>query len=87
VLTALAHGVPVVCAPIGSDHFQVARLVERAGAGLTRRWDRDELVWAALEAAADPRFAANARVVAAQVARMPSVREVAALLEARFGSS
>jgi UDP:flavonoid glycosyltransferase YjiC (YdhE family) len=85
VLTALAQGVPVVCAPLGSDHFDVARLAARAGAGLVSEWQLDALVDAVRRVWTEPHYADGARNVARQIAVMPKPAAVVDLLAQRFG--
>ena len=85
VLTALRHGVPVVCIPLGSDHFDMARYVDRAGAGLTVGWEARSITAAAREVATDPRFRRAARAVADEIAAMPSVDDLVREMERRFG--
>jgi UDP:flavonoid glycosyltransferase YjiC (YdhE family) len=85
VLTALRHGVPVVCVPLGSDHFDIARYVGWAGAGVTVSWDKRSITAAAREVATEPRFRRAARAVADQIATMPAVDDVVREMERRFG--
>jgi MGT family glycosyltransferase len=85
MLGALAHGLPLVLVPQGADQFDNAVLCEAAGVAVVV--GRDELdavtVRAALERVLEePSFAAAAGRLAAEMAAMPPVDEVAARVEA-----
>ncbi|WP_024285923.1 glycosyltransferase [Cellulomonas sp. KRMCY2] len=82
VLTALRHAVPVVCVPIGSDHFDVARLVVRSGAGEAASWNADEVVSSAVRVATEARYRRAAHRVAAEIASMPGPAHAIERMEA-----
>ena len=85
MLGALAHGLPLVLVPQGADQFDNAALCEAAGvAVLVGREELDAAtVRAALERVLEePEFAAAALRLAAEMAAMPPVDEVAARVEA-----
>lgn len=84
VLATLALGIPQLCLPQGADQFVNAAAVNRAGAGIVLP---PEEVTSARAADAvgrlleDPEFGRRARVVAEEIASMPSPDEVAAVVE------
>ncbi len=82
VLTALRHAVPVVCVPIGSDHFDVARMVVRTGAGEVANWTSDEVVSSAVRVATEPRYRQAAQRVAAEIRGMPGPARTIERMEA-----
>jgi UDP:flavonoid glycosyltransferase YjiC (YdhE family) len=84
VLGALALGLPQLCLPQGADQFLNAAAVASAGAGLAILPDvcTPAAVTRAVERLLeDETFRAAAARVAASIAAMPPVEEVAALLE------
>ncbi|SCG33835.1 glycosyltransferase [Micromonospora humi] len=90
VSEALAHGVPVVVAPIRHDHPTVARQVTRAGAGRTvsfRTATPAELTSALAAVLDDPAYAAGARRVAESFAAAGGARAAAAHLAALAASA
>ena len=62
VLASLAHGVPVVCVPMGRDQPDVAARVAHAGVGvrLSGNPSRTQLATAVRRVLADPSLRANA---------------------------
>ncbi|MBW4720300.1 glycosyltransferase [Saccharothrix obliqua] len=76
-LGALAAGVPQLLLPQGADQFANADAVHAAGAGLRAEETRDAITAAARELLRDGGYREAARVVADEVARMPSPEEVA----------
>ncbi|MBO0899117.1 hypothetical protein J1G43_03955 [Cellulomonas sp. zg-ZUI22] len=85
VLTALRHGVPVVCVPIGSDHFDIAGFVQESGAGLTAGWHEDEITAATLRVAAEPSFRASARRISFEISEMPGLDTLVRRIESLTG--
>ena len=85
VLAALAAGVPVVVAPgTAADKPEIGRRVARAGAGLDlrRRCPSSRAVAEAVRTVlADPRYAANAAVLGAELAAAGGVSRAADLVE------
>ncbi|MFE4910841.1 glycosyltransferase [Streptomyces sp. NPDC056652] len=84
-LGTLAAGIPMVIAPQGADQFIQADRVAAAGAGLGLPGGTatpEGVVKAASAVLADQGFRAAARMVADQIAAMPSPAEVAAALAA-----
>jgi UDP:flavonoid glycosyltransferase YjiC (YdhE family) len=84
VLAALALGIPQLCLPQAADQFLNAAAVARAGAGLVIR--PGELDGAGVASAVrrlldDDAFGAQARLVAGEIAAMPSPDAVATVLE------
>ncbi|WP_314247460.1 glycosyltransferase [Streptomyces kutzneri] len=85
VLTALTSSVPVICAPIASDHHDVARAVERVGAGVSVPWDAGEVLQSLEEVAREDSGAADrCRDIAEEIADLPSPGEIADWLIDRF---
>ena len=84
VLTALRHGVPVVCAPIASDHFDIAGFAESSGAGLTATWTPEAIVASARRVIREPSFRIAARNVAVQIAAMKDGTDAVGMIEERF---
>lgn len=70
VLSALAAGVSLICAPMGRDQHDVARCVAGAGVGLTVDIGcvHDELLPAVKRVLEDSRFAENTRRLAESIA-------------------
>ncbi len=83
VCEALAHGVPLVCAPIRDDQPVVARLVVEAGAGLRVRFGHaspaliGEAVRRVLE---EPQFASAARAIQTSFIEAGGARRAAELI-------
>lgn len=76
LVSALGHGLPVVCLPLGADGFTNAERCQTAGAGLTVSGPNE--VRSALNTVlADPGFVDGARGVQRQIAGMPSPATVA----------
>ncbi len=76
MVSALGHGLPVVCLPLGADGFTNAERCETAGVGLAVGGPGE--VRSALDRVlADPAFVDGARRVQQQIARMPSPATVA----------
>ena len=84
VLGALAAGVPMVVAPLAADQPHNAQRVAEVGAGLAVPKPDPSTLRAAIERVlAEPAFRSNARRLATEIARLPSVeRAVAALIGA-----
>ncbi|MGO9976843.1 MAG: glycosyltransferase [Solirubrobacteraceae bacterium] len=70
VMAALAHGVPLVCMPMGRDQPDVAARVAHTGAGVQLSSDASEAQIAATvrDALANPHLADNARRMALRIA-------------------
>jgi UDP:flavonoid glycosyltransferase YjiC (YdhE family) len=84
VFGALTFGVPLVVLPQGSDHFDNARIVERAGAGRCihpAEVGVGPVRDAVLAVLHDPRHGERARAVRDEIAAMPTIDESAALVE------
>jgi MGT family glycosyltransferase len=84
VMTALVHGVPLVCTPnAAADQPYVAGRVAELGAGVALAADaRPERIGEAVEAVLrDPSYAAAARRLAAEAAAAPGAAGAATLLE------
>jgi MGT family glycosyltransferase len=84
VLTALAHGVPLVCAGQTEDKAEVSARVAWSGAGIDLRTStptRDEVGSAVERVLGEPAFRRNARRIGADFARHDGPREAAELLE------
>ena len=78
------HGLPQLCLPQGADQFLNAAAIASVGAGLAILPDEctPEAVTHAVERLlGDQAFRDAAKRVAASIASMPPVEEVAALLE------
>lgn len=87
VLGALAHGRPLVVAPLATDQFDVAAQVATAGAGVVAgdgAPTADDVQRAFVALDAEPRCAAAAEALAARIATMPMPTEIVERLEARF---
>lgn len=69
-LTALAHGMPMVCLPMGRDQFFLAQRVEELGVGLQLPPGSSpgEVAAAVRTVLDDPRFATAARGIAERIA-------------------
>jgi MGT family glycosyltransferase len=81
---ALAHGIPVVLAPIRHDQPELARQVVAAGAGLRVRFRRsgpDELAAAIGTVLTDPAYRTAARRIAASFRAAGGAAEAAAQVE------
>ncbi|MFA7764441.1 glycosyltransferase [Streptomyces sp. NRRL S-448] len=77
VLTALTSSVPVICAPIASDHHDIARAVERVGAGFSVHWDAEEILQSLEDIARGDNGAADrCREIAEEIANLPSPGEI-----------
>jgi MGT family glycosyltransferase len=89
VMASLAHGVPLVCIPMGRDQNEVAARVVHAGAGLRLGREADEATIAAAvrEALNDPALIAGAArladVIGAEIATDRAVAELEALAVSR----
>jgi MGT family glycosyltransferase len=89
VMASLAHGVPLVCIPMGRDQNDVAARVVHAGAGLRLGRDADEATIAAAvrEALTDPALIAGAARLAdliwEEIAADRAVAELEALAVSR----
>ncbi|HEU5333000.1 MAG TPA: glycosyltransferase [Actinocrinis sp.] len=84
-LTALALGLPQVALPRFDDQLENADAVHRCGAGLALPLDEAtplRVLRASEQVLEDPRFASNARAVAAEIAAQPAPADVARTLEA-----
>jgi len=89
-LTALALGLPQVALPRFDDQLENADAVHRSGAGLALPLDEATplgVVRSCEEVLEDPRFARNARAVAAEIAAQPAPADVARTLETILSSS
>jgi N-glycosyltransferase len=85
VLTALTSSVPVICAPIASDHHDVARAVERVGAGVSVPWDAGEILQSLEDVARrDSGAADRCRGIAEEIANLPSPGEIVDWLICHF---
>jgi UDP:flavonoid glycosyltransferase YjiC (YdhE family) len=83
-LAALATGIPQLCLPQRADQFLNAEAVARSGAGLTippGEVDATAVAQATRQLLDDPRFRRAARMVADEIALMPSPDEVTTVLE------
>ena len=83
-LGALALGLPQLCLPQGADQFLNAAAIASAGAGLAlmpREATAEAVTDAVLRLLTDPSFRDAAARVSESIASMPSVEEVAALLD------
>lgn len=83
-LAALARGIPQLCVPQAADQFRNAEAIELAGAGrrLTDGVDADMVERELTFLLNDKATRARARVVADEIASMPSAAEVAAAIAA-----
>lgn len=91
-MTATAFGLPQLALPQLADHFPLADRLAATGAGLSldtaAQQDDPRLVGRALdELLSDPRHAGSARLLAAEMAAMPSPAAVAADLERLAGAT
>ncbi|MFG6503767.1 glycosyltransferase [Microbacterium sp. P05] len=80
VLSALIAGIPMVILPLGADHDINAARANAAGVALVVRDPRD-IGRAATRMLSDPRYHEQSRIIAAQIAELPSADVVAAGLE------
>lgn len=85
VLTAMRHGVPVVCLPLGSDNFDIADRVAQAGAGVTAEWVADLASAAVKRVGTQTAYRHGAQRLATEIAAMAPARQVAAEMARRFG--
>jgi UDP:flavonoid glycosyltransferase YjiC (YdhE family) len=79
MLGTLAEGLPQVCLPMGADQFSNADQIARTGAGVVVSPDArtPQAIRAAITEVLDnPSYAAGARVLQADIAAMPSVKDV-----------
>jgi UDP:flavonoid glycosyltransferase YjiC (YdhE family) len=79
MLGALAEGLPQVCLPMGADQFSNAAQIARTGAGIVVPPDArtPQTIRTAIEEVLDnPSYAAGARVLQADIAAMPSAKDV-----------
>jgi UDP:flavonoid glycosyltransferase YjiC (YdhE family) len=84
VLAALGMGIPQLCLPQAADQFINAAAVARAGAGLAippHEVDPNAVADAVRRLLDDSAFGRHARLVADDIAAMPSPDEVAGVLE------
>jgi UDP:flavonoid glycosyltransferase YjiC (YdhE family) len=84
VLSALIAGIPMVILPLGADHDINAARAEAAGVALVVH-DPDHIGRAATRVLSDPRYHERSRVIAEQIAELPSADVVAARLEQELG--
>ena len=84
VMKALAHGVPMVCIPMGRDQNDTAARVVHHGAGirLSPRSSATRIAAAAREVLMDPRFRDNAQRLSRAIAEEARTTDVVAELEA-----
>jgi UDP:flavonoid glycosyltransferase YjiC (YdhE family) len=83
ILAGLAHGIPQLCLPQGADHFLNGAALMASGAGLTLGPDGidEESIRASIaRLLTDGSIATRARVVANQIAAMPTSDQVAAAI-------
>jgi UDP:flavonoid glycosyltransferase YjiC (YdhE family) len=83
-LAALAMGIPQLCLPQRADQFLNAEAVARAGAGLAippSGVDATAVAQATRQLLGDPSFRRAARMVADEIALMPSPHDAATVLE------
>ncbi len=83
VMRALAHGVPLLCMPMGRDQHDNAVRVAARGAGLTLdRHAQPESIRDALRQLLDqPRFAASARALSRRIAENTGMSDLVAEIE------
>ncbi|WP_375424286.1 glycosyltransferase [uncultured Friedmanniella sp.] len=81
VLTAAAHGVPVVCAPIASDHFDMADAVERAGIGRSTGWEAEEIAAAVSAVVGSTEVRRRSAELLRQIQAMPTLDDAVGTLE------
>ena len=84
VLATLGLGIPQLCLPQAADQFLNAAAVVRSGAGLAippQEVDSCGVAAAVRRLLGDGTFRQRARLVADEIASMPSPDEVAAVLE------
>lgn len=89
MLGALAEGLPQVCLPMGADQFSNAAQIARTGAGIVVPPDARtprSIQTAIEEVLANPSYAAGARVLQADIAAMPSAKDVLTRLVALSSS-
>ena len=84
VMKALAHGVPMVCIPMGRDQNDTAARIVHHGAGvrLSPRSSATRIAAAAREVLDDPRFRENAQRMSRAIAEEARTTDVVAELEA-----
>ena len=84
VMKALAHGVPMVCIPMGRDQNDTAARVVHHGAGvrLSPRSSAARIAAAVREVLDDPRFRENAQRMSRAIAEEARTTDVVAELEA-----
>ena len=82
-MTALAHGVPVLCIPLGRDQFFNAARVQAlsAGATLSAAASADEIAAATRSLLVDDHARAGARTMALAIANHSNGRSAAAEIE------
>ena len=85
VLTALSHGVPLVCAPLGSDNFIVAQAAADLGVGVEVPWVANVIAQSAAELIGSSEVRASVAQLAVEISRMPSLEEAVTNLDSRFG--
>ena len=88
VMSALSHGVPLLCLPLGRDQFFNAAMVERLGAGRVLPADAgvDTLAAAARDLLADDETRAGAKRMATVIAGYAGAATAVAELERVAGN-
>ncbi len=84
VLASLSHGIPQLCMPQAADQFGNAVAVAKASAGIAvkpHEASPASIADAVSQLLNEPEYRRNTRIVADQIASMPSPHDVAALLE------
>ena len=86
VLTALKHGVPVLCLPSGSDHYDVSCAVWRAGAGNLTNWGSPmkDMLNAMRTAHGDAELHASAQKLSMEIGHMEDVEAGSDFLRSHF---
>jgi UDP:flavonoid glycosyltransferase YjiC (YdhE family) len=87
MLGALAHGVPLVAAPLGADQPFNGRQIARAGAGLTVDADARAMRAALERVLADAEIRRNAQRIAAEMAALPALDQAVDAMVALAGRS
>jgi UDP:flavonoid glycosyltransferase YjiC (YdhE family) len=86
VLTALARAVPVVCLPLGSDHFFVGRRIADLGLGASCEWSVKKLASATSDRKLN-RYSKAAHNYSAAILEMRNVVDCAEIVEEVVRSS
>ena len=86
VLTALKHGVPVLCLPSGSDHYNVSHAALRAGGGHVTSWGSPmkELLNGMRTAHSDAGLHASAHKLAVEIGHMDDIEAGSDFLRSHF---